>query len=61
MKRQNRHGQGLTLIRFRRWLDQLVQVGLLEKRDRRYYLTDDGWWVATSLGGPLSAHGRIAT
>jgi len=34
---------------FRRWLESQVADGLLVKRGARYYLTDEGWFVAACL------------
>ena len=34
---------------FRRWLESQVVAGLLVKRGHRYFLSDEGWFVATCL------------
>lgn len=34
---------------FRRWLEAQVVAGLLVKHGHRYYLTDEGWFVASCL------------
>lgn len=38
-----------SLGTFRRWLESQVEAGLLVKHGSRYYLTDEGWFVASCL------------
>jgi len=42
-----------TRTALRKWLIQLVQDGLLEKRGSRFYLTPDGREVAACLAGEV--------
>ena len=47
--RQLRSSKRFSRRSFKAWLDKQVAAGLLERRDGRYYLTAEGYDVATQL------------
>ena len=52
--------QRLTRPMLRRWLLQQVRDGLLEERGSRFYLTNDGRWIAACLAGEVVRKPELA-